>query len=60
MAKPRKNTREWIEDYFAEMSVNDQAIMLRVLSALHRRATRTPGVQAEMFEQQPEAEGEAE
>jgi hypothetical protein len=40
MARPRMNTRQWIEDYFAEMPVDGQAVLLQVLTAIHRQATR--------------------
>lgn len=48
MPRPRKSTAEQIEDYFAEMPVDAQAVMLQVLTAIHRQATRKSGEQPKL------------
>lgn len=40
MARPRKSTSEWIEDYFADMPVNSQARLLERLELIHRLTKR--------------------
>ena len=40
MARPRKSTTEEIQNYFADMSVDDQASMLAGLNLIHRLAKR--------------------
>lgn len=49
MPRPRKSTAEQIEDYFAEMPVDAQAVMLQVLTAIHRQATRKVAEQPKLL-----------
>jgi len=51
MARPRKSTREQIEDYFADMPTSEQARMLERLELIHRLTKRR---------EKPEPEEEAE